>query len=72
MAEGVRLQLTFETMAGTRSWSFSRAKPSSGLVAVKNLGATMITNGSIFENQPLRLTAAKEVVTSENVYDLDE
>lgn len=71
MAEGVRLQLTFDTMAGSRTWSFNYAKPSSGLVNVKALGQAMIENGSIFTNVPTRLTAAKEVVTSENVYDID-
>lgn len=70
MAEGVKLQLTFDTMAGSRTWSFSRAKPSSGLSAVTALGTAMVTNGSIFTNPPTRLTAAKEVVTSENVYDI--
>lgn len=71
MAAGTSLKLQFETMAGLKTWTFNYAKPSSGLVNVKALMQAMITNGSIFENPPIKAAAAKEVTTSENIYDIE-
>lgn len=71
MAEGTRLQLTFDTMSGSRTWSFNYAKASASTALVKAVGQAMITNGSIFSAPPVKLRSAKTVVTTENVYDLD-
>ena len=70
MAEGTRLQLTFDTMSGSKTWSFNYAKPSASVDVIKAVGQAMVTNGSIFENVPISLRSAKTVTTSENVYDL--
>ena len=70
MASGTKLQLTFETMSGTKTVSFNYAKPGATAVNVKALGAAIISNGAIFNQVPVRLTAAKTVTTSENEYDL--
>ncbi len=71
MAAGTKLQLRFDTMSGSRTWTFNYAKSGPTAVQVKALGAAMISNGSILSDQPVRLTEAKTVTTTENVYDLD-
>lgn len=71
MASGTRLQLTFDTMSGSRTWSFNYAKPSATAQVVKAVGQAMIDNGSIFSSPPVKLRSAKTVTTSENVYDLN-
>lgn len=71
MAAGTSLKLQFETMAGLKTWTFNYAKPSAGLTNVRALMQSMITNGSIFEHPPIKAASAKEVTTSENIYDLD-
>lgn len=70
MAEGTSLKLKFDTMSGSRTWTFRRAKPSAGLANIKALGQAMIDNGEIYESRPVTLVSAIEVTTSENVYDL--
>lgn len=70
MAAGTKLQLQFETMGGLKTWSFSRANPGVTKANVQALVQSMIANGTIFENQPIRIREAKTVTTSENVYDL--
>lgn len=70
MAAGTKLQLQFDTMSGSKTWSFNYASPSTTTQAVKALGTAMITNGSIFSSPPIALRSAKTVTTSENVYDL--
>lgn len=71
MAAGTKLQLKFDTMSGSRTWTFNYAKSGATAASVKALGAAMIANGTILTYQPVRLTEAKTVTTSENVYDLD-
>lgn len=71
MASGTKLQLQFETATGSKTWTFNYAKTSAGIQNVKALGAAMIANGSIYEAPPLVLKTAKEVTTTENVYDLN-
>lgn len=71
MANSTTLKLTFDTMSGSRSWSFKYANPSVMVTAIKNLGTAMITNGSILETPPVRLSAAKIVRTTETEYDID-
>lgn len=71
MAEGTSLRLQFETMAGLKTWTFNNAKPSAGLQNVRTLMQAMITNGSIFENPPIRAYSAKEVTTTETEYNLN-
>lgn len=70
MAAGTRLEITFDTMGGSKTASFAYAKPGATETAVKALAQAIIANGSIFQNPPIRATAAKTVTTSENVYDL--
>lgn len=71
MATSTRLKLTFETGAGSKTWSFNYAKGAATTANVKALGAAMIANGSIYENPPLVFKAAKVVVTTESDYDLN-
>lgn len=70
MAAGTKLQITFDTMSGSKTATFNYAKPGATEAAVKALAQTIITNGDIFANPPIRATAAKTVTTSENEYDL--
>lgn len=71
MAAGTSLKMKFDTMSGSKTWTFKYAKSGATLANIKALGAAMIANGTILENQPVRLTDARTVTTSENVYDLD-
>lgn len=70
MADSTTLKMTFETSTGKKTWSFKYAKPALATQNVKSLGAAMIANGSVYANQPLALTAAKMVTTTEEDYDL--
>lgn len=72
MASGTVLKMKFDTMAGSKTWTFKYAKPSAGAAAVKALGAAMIANGSIYAHPPVALTEAREVITTESVYDLED
>lgn len=65
MASGIVLKMTFNTMSGSKTWSFNYADPSLSDSTVKELGAAMIENGSIFTYQPVQLASAKVVTTSE-------
>lgn len=70
MASGTALRVQFETMSGVKTWKFNYAKPSIGSANVKALMQAMISNGSIFENPPIRAYTAKEITTTETEYDL--
>lgn len=70
MAAGTKLQLTFETMSGTKTVSLNYAEPGATTADVKAVGAAFIANGALFKTAPLALKAAKTVTTSENEYDL--
>ena len=72
MASGTVLKLTFDTMGGSKTWTFKHARPSAGSANVKALGAAMVANGSIYNHPPTALTKAVEVTTSESVYDLED
>lgn len=72
MASGTVLKMTFDTLAGQKTWTFKYARPSAGSASVKALGAAMIANGTIYNHQPTNLVKALEVTTTESVYDLDE
>ena len=51
---------------------YNYARPSSSLANIKALMNGIIANGSIFNTVPVEAVSAKEVTTTENVYDLDE
>ena len=70
MAAGTSLKMKFDTMSGSKTWSFSYANAGATAANIKALGAAMIANGSILTNVPVRLTEAKTVTTSEHVYDI--
>ena len=70
MASGVKLQMKFETMSGVKTWTFNNAKTNATTNNVRTLAQAMITNGSIFEYQPVRVSSAKLVVTTEQEYDV--
>ncbi len=73
MASGTKLVLGFETSSGrSMTLTYNHARPSSSLANVKALMNGIITNGSIFTSVPAVAKSAKEVTTTENVYDLDE
>lgn len=72
MAEGTRLELTFTDSNGKKIlFAFNHAKQSPGLANIKALMAGIITNGSIFANVPVASAGAKEVTTTELVYNLN-
>lgn len=70
MADSTVLKMTFETSTGKKTWSYKYAKPGMTLANVRALGSAMITNGSIYANQPLVLSGAKIVTTTESDFDL--
>lgn len=70
MASGVALKLTFDTMRGSKTWTYKYAKTSATAADVKAAGQAMITNGSVYEYVPVKLTKAVQVVTEESTYDL--
>ena len=73
MASGVQLVLGFETEYGSNMvLTFNYAKPSAGLANVKALMSGIIANGSIFANVPAAAKSAKEVITTESIYDLSD
>lgn len=72
MAAGTTLKMSFETMTGKKTWSYGHANPSVTLANVKALGQAMVTNGSVYQNQPLTLTSAKLVTTTESEFDLTQ
>lgn len=71
MAEGVVLKMKFDTMSGSRTWSFKNAKSNASVSDIKALGNAMIQNAPFFTAQPVKLADARVVTTTENVYDLD-
>ena len=73
MAAGTRLELEFETSSGGKMiLTYNYAKPSAGLANIKALMNGIITNKDIFARQPATAVSAKEVTTSENIYDLED
>ena len=73
MAAGTKLVLGFENSTGNSvSMTYNYAKPSAGLANIKALMAGIIANNIIFANSPVTAVSAKEVTTSENIYDLSE
>ena len=71
MASGTKLVLGFETSSGKSiTLSYNYAKPSATTANVKALMNGIIANGEIFANVPATMKSAKEVTTSESVYDL--
>lgn len=74
MAVTTVLKMKFDTMRGSKTWSFKYAKSASSIASadVKALGQAMITNGSIYRYHPTALTDARVVTTTEDVFDLDD
>ena len=70
MAEGTTLKLKFDTMSGSKTWTFKNAKASATAAQVKNLGSVMVASGDFFTAQPIRLVDARIVTTTESAYDL--
>lgn len=72
MANTVKIIYTCSTPDGDKNFSYTPAKSSASLAQVKAAGNALVTNGSIFENVPTAVTAAKLVTTTETAYDLSE
>lgn len=71
MAEGTKLVLGFETSTGkSMTLTYNHAKQSPGLANIKSLMNGIIANGSIFAEVPATAKSAKEVTTTEVIYDL--
>lgn len=70
MAAGTSLKLKFDTMSGSKTWTYKYANPSATSQQVKALGQAMIDNGSIYQNVPMKLVSAIQVITEETEYDL--
>lgn len=71
MASGTQLKMQFDTLSGSKTWTYNYAKSSATVTQVKALGASMIANGEIYTTPPLVLKSAKLVVTTEQEYDLE-
>ena len=73
MASGVQLVLGFETEYGSNMvLTFNYASPSASLASVTALTNGIIANGSIFANVPATMKSAKQIIMTENVYDLSD
>ncbi len=70
MAAGVSLKMKFDTMSGSRTWTYKEANPSVTTAQVKALGQAMIDNGSIYQHVPMKLVSAIQVTVAESAYDL--
>lgn len=70
MASGTTLKMQFDTLSGTKTWSFKYGKSTATASNIKALGSSMIANGSIYTNPPLVLRSAKMVVTTETEFDI--
>ena len=64
MAAGTHLKMVFETGFGQKTWTFKYAKPSATAANIKDLGNTMIANGSIYNFPPLQLVSAQLETTT--------
>ncbi len=67
-----KLVLTFGTMGGDKNFSYNYASTDATPATVKALGTAIVTNGSVFEDTPVSLKAAKLVTTTEEEYDLSD
>lgn len=65
-----KIVLTFGTSGGDKNFSYNYANSDTTTETVKALGTAIVTNGSIFEDVPSALKAAKVVTTTEEEYDL--
>lgn len=70
MASGTAIKMKFDTMRGSKTWTYNNAKASATAEQVKAAAQAMITNGSVYEAVPIKLVSAVQVVTSETAYDL--
>lgn len=70
MASGVAIKMKFDTMRGSKTWTYNNAKPSATADMVKTAAQAMIDNGSVYEYVPIKLASAVKVVTEESTYDL--
>lgn len=70
MASGIAIKLTFDTMRGSKTWTYNHAKPSATAEQVRTAAQAMIDNGSVYEYVPVRLTKALKVVTEESAYEI--
>lgn len=66
----IKLVMGFGTTDGSKTVSLNYAKSSVSPSQVKTLMQAFITNGTIFEAQPLTMRSAKLVTTSETPFDL--
>lgn len=70
MASGIALKMKFDTMRGSKTWTYKYAKASATAEQVKTAAQAMIDNGSVYEAVPIKLVSAIQVVTEETAYDL--
>lgn len=65
-------RLVFEcvTSGGTKTFSYNYASPTVSNATVRALGNGLITYGSIFENVPTSIRAAKLITTTTTAFDL--
>lgn len=70
MAAGVAIKMKFDTMRGSKTWTYNHFDASATAAQVKAAGQAMIDNGSVYEAVPIKLVSATKVVTEESTYDL--
>ena len=70
MASGVAIKMKFDTMSGSRTWTYNHADSSATVQQVKAAAQAMIDNGSVYQSVPIKLVSAVQVVTSESAYDI--
>ena len=71
MAAGTQLKLQFDTLSGTKTWTYNYAKANASAANVRALCSAMIANGSIYTNPPLVIKSAKLVTTTEQEIDVE-
>lgn len=72
MAVTNKIVMTMETAGGDKNFSYGNIDSSVTSSDVKTAGQALVTNGSIFQNVPLSLKAAKLVTTTTTDYDLSD
>lgn len=70
MASGTAIKMKFDTMSGSRTWTYNHADASATAAQVKAAAQAMIDNGSVYKSVPIKLVSAVQVTTSESAYDI--
>lgn len=70
MASTSRIVFTAVTTDGDKSFSYNYADEDATQADVRSLASALVTNGSLFENVPTEIKAAKIITTTTSEYNL--